>query len=251
MTKNIKVSEIVSVFTAYHREGDTSAIRERFAYGLSFTSGGKIVYRKDGVCVTEDSAHAVLLPMGETYSLRCTAEGHFPLINFKTVEPLGCDIIALPFSRYSVFSERFHCLREAFFAYGSTARAMSILYDILDELSCEESKREPHAARLCAEHIMAHFHDPSLSIEALAEVAGVSDAYLRRVFKDAYGTPPKVFLQGVRIKRAKELLSLGFPTVGEVAAKCGFASIYHFCRAFKSETGLRPKEYARRYPAVL
>ena len=251
MTKNIKVSEIVSVFTTYHREGDTSAIKGRFAYGLSFTSGGKIVYRKDGVCVTEDSAHAVLLPMGETYSLRCTAEGHFPLINFKTVEPLGRNIIALPFSRYSTFADRFHSLREAFFAYGGTARAMSILYDIFDELSREDSESEPRAVKLCAEHILAHFNDPSLSIEALAERSGVSDAYLRRIFKNAYGAPPKVFLQRIRIKRAKELLSLGFLTVGEVAAECGFSGIYQFCRAFKAETGFTPKEYARRHPAVL
>ena len=249
MTKNIKIKEIVSVYKTYHKEGNTSAIKGRFAYGLSFTSGGKIVYRKDGVCVTEDSAHAVLLPMGETYSLRCTAEGHFPLINFTVIEPIGKDIITLPFSRYSLFAERFHSLREAFFAYGSTARAMSILYDIFDELSREDSEREPRAVKLCAEYITAHFSDPSLSVERLAEIAGVSDAYLRRLFKNVYGEPPKAFLQGIRIKRAKELLSLGFYSVGEIAAKCGFSGIYQFCRAFKAETGFTPGEYARRYPA--
>ena len=147
--------------------------------------------------------------------------------------------------------ERFHCLREAFFAYGSTARAMSILYDIFDELSREDSESEPRAVKLCAEHILAHFNDPTLSIEALAERSGVSDAYLRRIFKNAYGAPPKVFLQRIRIKRAKELLSLGFLSVGEVAAECGFSGIYQFCRAFKAETGFTPKEYARRHPAVL
>ncbi len=248
MLENIKVKEIVSVFSAYHKEGNVSHIQSRFAYGISFASSGRIVYRKEEQTAVEDTAHAVLLPMGGSYRLRCTEEGHFPLINFTAVEPIARDIVTVPLSRHGVFVDKFHSLREAFFAYGSTARAMSLLYDILDELSRESSHSEHLAVTRATERILTCFFDPTLSAEALAADAGVSDAYLRRLFKEAHGISPKAYLQAVRLRRAKELLSLGFHTVGEVAAKCGYASIYHFCRVFKSETGLAPKEYARRYP---
>jgi AraC-like DNA-binding protein len=34
--------------------------------------------------------------------------------------------------------------------------------------------------------------------------------------------------------------------VTAISETCGFASVYHFCRAFKTETGLSPSEYAKK-----
>ncbi len=248
MLENIKIKEILSVYSAYHKEGKISHIQNRFSYGLSFAASGRIVYRKGEKITTEDTSHAVFLPMGGTYDLKCTAEGHFPLINFTTVEVLREDILSFPFSRHGAFTDKFHSLREAFFSYGSTARAMSILYDILDELSRENTVSEHRAVTYATEYMLKHFSDAALSTQALASAAGVSDAYLRRLFKERYETSPKAYLQSLRLRHAKELLSLGFLSVGEIAAECGYASIYHFCRAFKSEIGMTPTEYAKRYP---
>jgi len=247
MLERIKIKDILSVYSTYHKEGSTGNIKNRASYGLSFATSGKIVYGKDGRSVTEDTAHAVLLPMGESYSLRCVAEGHFPLINFTTAEPLSKDILSFPIVRSGFFTDKHNRLREAFFGYGNTARAMSILYDILDELSHESMANEHRAVTAATEYILTHFYDSTLSTEIIANTAGVSEAYLRRLFQTACGTSPKAYLQAVRIRRAKELLSLGFYSVSQIASECGYASIYNFCRVFKLEAGITPKEYAARY----
>lgn len=251
MPDRIKIKEIVSIFSTHHERGKISTIKNRFAYGLSFATNGKIVYHKDQATITEDSEHVVLLPMGESYWLQCTEKGDFPLINFTAVEPLTKDILAFSLSRHAVLTDKFHSLREAFFAYGNTARAMSLFYDLLDTLAHENGKAEPNAVKLATEYILAHFADETLSAERIAAAAGVSDAYLRRLFRTSYGMPPKAYLQDVRIRRAKELLSLNFLSVGEIASACGYASIYHFCRAFKTQCGQTPKEYSRTYPGTL
>ena len=35
--------------------------------------------------------------------------------------------------------------------------------------------------------------------------------------------------------------------VNEIAEKCGFSSVYHFCRIFKSKTNMTPLEYSGKY----
>ena len=46
-------------------------------------------------------------------------------------------------------------------------------------------------------------------------------------------------------RRAKQLLETGNLSVTQVAEKCGFSGVYHFCRSFKNITGLTPTQFAK------
>jgi len=93
--------------------------------------------------------------------------------------------------------------------------------------------------------MLEHFDDAALSNEILASQSGISEIYFRRLFKEMFGTTPKQYILELRIKKACKLLMESSSNISEIAEACGFSSVYHFCRAFKSITSLTPTEYSK------
>jgi AraC-like DNA-binding protein len=67
---------------------------------------------------------------------------------------------------------------------------------------------------------------------------------LARSFERAIGLPPHAYLEGVRIRRARQLLDRGAPLV-EVALTVGYPDQPHFTRRFKRFVGITPGQYVR------
>jgi len=86
--------------------------------------------------------------------------------------------------------------------------------------------------------------DQDLSIADLAREAGVSRVYLSRAFERQFGVPPHVYLNAVRLDKARALLLSGMPPAA-VAAAAGFADQSHFSRRFKGAFGLAPGAWLR------
>lgn len=84
----------------------------------------------------------------------------------------------------------------------------------------------------------------SLSLEELAQVAGVSKNQLLRLFAKEKGISPYRYLQSLRVQRAKELLEQQVPPL-EAAFASGFSDQSHFTNYFKTFIGLTPKQYQR------
>jgi len=79
----------------------------------------------------------------------------------------------------------------------------------------------------------------AVSLDELAEVAGLSRFHLLREFRKRYGLPPHAYQLQLRILRAKEMLFLGMPP-GDVALKVGFYDQAHFTHALKRYVGVSP-----------
>ncbi len=88
--------------------------------------------------------------------------------------------------------------------------------------------------------------DEDLSLDALADRAGLSAFHLHRVFASAVGETPKQFTLRLRLGRAAALLLSGSETVLDIALACGFRSHEVFCRAFRRRFGLSPSAYRER-----
>lgn len=86
------------------------------------------------------------------------------------------------------------------------------------------------------------------TVQALAEVAGVSPRHFLRAFQQSTGSTPLRFIQKLRIEKAKELLSRAQTSATEIALDCGFSHAQHFSTAFKKATGETPSSYRRRSP---
>lgn len=87
----------------------------------------------------------------------------------------------------------------------------------------------------------------------LAELAVLADAspfHLIRQFRRAYGLPPYMFLEVVRINRAKDMLQQG-ARISDVAFATGFSDQSHLTRRFKRVVGVPPGQYARSYWPVV
>ena len=84
-----------------------------------------------------------------------------------------------------------------------------------------------------------------LSLENVAHFAGMSPIHFHNCFKTATAHTLRHYVEGLRIKMAKNLLTTTDYTLTKIAYECGFSSQSYFSYAFKRRTGLTPKEYAK------
>ena len=81
----------------------------------------------------------------------------------------------------------------------------------------------------------------------VAAVFHYNKSYLGRIFKQEVGESIAQYLMRVRLARGRELLCQTKLSVIEIAARCGFAGVSYFNRAFKAEEGTTPTEYRKKY----
>lgn len=85
-----------------------------------------------------------------------------------------------------------------------------------------------------------------LSLAAMAQLVGLSTSRLRHKFKSEVGVTPTVYLQTLRLRLAKDLLTSNQLTVKEVRAAVGINSDSYFTHQFKRAFGVPPSR-SRRY----
>ncbi len=112
-----------------------------------------------------------------------------------------------------------------------------------DSFSCKflanEADREKIA--LAREILLEHISEP-LTIKELSRKAAINECYLKKGFKELYGTTIFDFFQSQRMEHAKYLLYEKGLSVTDVSGMLGYSSISHFSTAFKKHTGLKPCE---------
>ena len=95
------------------------------------------------------------------------------------------------------------------------------------------------------EYLHKHFTE-KVSVERLADNAGMSMSSLLRHFKEINGSSPKEYLIGLRINYACELLDNSQLSIGEIAFKSGFNDSNYFSREFRNLTGGTASKYRKR-----
>lgn len=83
----------------------------------------------------------------------------------------------------------------------------------------------------------------NVSLDELSIKLGYSKSYLKTRFKQETGKSVLQFFIGMKIEKAKKLLSQGNKTVNEVSDILGFSYVQYFCRQFKTCTDMTPSEY--------
>ncbi len=86
-----------------------------------------------------------------------------------------------------------------------------------------------------------------LSVDALAEHAGLSPRHFARLFHAEVGITPAAWVEMTRIAAARELLEAGAATPKQVAAQCGYANVDTLRRAFVKHVGVSPAVYRRHH----
>lgn len=84
-----------------------------------------------------------------------------------------------------------------------------------------------------------------LSVERLANVAGISAFHFSRLFRNTTGRSPYQYYDELRFQRARDLLITTRLDVADIGATLGFASPSQFARAFRRRAGCSPRAYRR------
>ena len=79
----------------------------------------------------------------------------------------------------------------------------------------------------------------------VAELSGISDRYLRKLFSENLRISPVDYLLSLRIDRAKALIKKNESNSKEIAYLCGFSSPQYFNLKFKQYTGMTPLAYKK------
>lgn len=84
--------------------------------------------------------------------------------------------------------------------------------------------------------------EKSITIEQIAQFAGMSEFHFFRLFRQTFGLSPYQYLTKKRFERAIYLLSQGLP-ISDVAIESGFSSIHSFSKSFKRVYGVSPSNH--------
>jgi AraC-like DNA-binding protein len=95
------------------------------------------------------------------------------------------------------------------------------------------------------EILLQHIGQP-ITIKELSRKVATNECYLKKGFKEVFGTTIFDFYQGQRMEHAKYLLYEKGLSVTEVSSMLGYSSISHFSTAFKKHTGIKPCELLMR-----
>jgi len=86
-------------------------------------------------------------------------------------------------------------------------------------------------------------YDQNITVSKLTEILGVSQPYLYKIYKAAFGKSPKDFIIEYRINQAKRILSETELSIAETARSVGFSDSFAFSRCFSLKQGCSPTEY--------
>lgn len=107
------------------------------------------------------------------------------------------------------------------------------------------TRRHDDAAILAVQEWLESNPQASMSLEQLASRFGFSERNLKRRFTLATGLAPHLYLQKVRIDRAKKLLISGALSVQQIAHQVGYENVSYFIRLFQREAGDTPAQWRK------
>ena len=95
---------------------------------------------------------------------------------------------------------------------------------------------------MAKEYIDGHY-SKDISLDDVSRIVNISPYYFSKIFKDETGVNFIEYLTGIRIEKAKELLSTAEYSMKEICVMVGYTDPNYFSRSFKKNVGVTPTEY--------
>lgn len=241
---DITITDVINVVSVFSQKGRLEHMNDRFCYGLSFTAEGSITYIHNGKSFVSDRSCAIILPKGQSYTICGTENGEFPVINFECTDFHADTFTVLPINNIDSLMKDFEQMKKLFLLKSNRTMVMSIFYKIISSIA-NTVPEEAGIIRPALSYIENHYTE-NLTNSQLAQICNISEIYFRKLFTQIYKISPRQYIINLRIGKSKQMLAEGVLQVNAVAERCGFSNPYHFCRLFKSKTGLTPTEYMKK-----
>ena len=245
--ENIIVSKITHISVVSFDKKETSRMEVRPWYGIACSLGGKLSYYHNLREIKLENNQIIFIPKNSTYHTVCRQAGSFALINFLTADDLETDeFIEIKSQNTELFQSEFSAMQVLFMSKSvvNEYSNFSHLYKILSMLTGDSVRNAiPPVLHNAVSYMERNIHSPKLSNTQIAGHVGISEVYLRKLFKTHLSVSVNQYIQRLRIEKAKKLLSETSESITEISEECGFSCIYYFCRYFKSNTGSTPTKY--------
>ena len=252
--KQLTVGRIINVIKSSNRmHHRLISVNGRRSDAFVYIIAGSCTYTVGETQFTVQAGDILYLSHNSVYTMYIHTEDYrFIFCDFEFSEsiPRKCDYYRSENTEWEVFFSRIlkaYAGAEA----NSYCEAMSFLYRIYGAVIFEANKRYVSSAakdkiNAAKNYIDTHLSDPLLSVAFLAENAGMSEVYFRKLFRSQTGVSPSQYIIASRLKNAKRLMEYPFLTLEECALSSGFQTVQYFCRVFKKEFGVTPRNYRRK-----
>lgn len=133
--------------------------------------------------------------------------------------------------------------------------SQDVLRDILEEKLRElqvfitkqgEEHGNLYIVKRAKSYTKEHYQDIGLTLQEVADAAGISRTYFSSTFKELTGEKYWDYLSRYRIEKAKVLLKETGLSQAEISEKVGYNSEYHFSRKFKEIVGISPNKFRKK-----
>jgi AraC-like DNA-binding protein len=127
----------------------------------------------------------------------------------------------------------------------NNANKLSNNYLILKDfeaLPAHNTHRPDERIQRAKNYISKNFNFP-VKLEVIADIACISKYHFCKLFKNSEGVSFKEYINGIRIKKAAELLNSSDYSVEKIAYEVGFTSQSYFTGLFKSWTTMSPSQF--------
>jgi len=168
----------------------------------------------------------------------------------------GFELMAAPLvAKGSLDAKSFETLSETLDRAGGEARTTSDLFaayrtavaDMSEAMDRPVPARRDRNLRAALDFIHQHYSEP-LRFGQVARVAGFAPNYFSALFREREGVPFERYVTGLRIERAKQLLTSSTLSAARVGELSGFRSPQYFSKVFHRALGVTPLAY-RQHPA--
>lgn len=86
-------------------------------------------------------------------------------------------------------------------------------------------------------------YSKDISLDEVSQEVNISPYYFSKIFKEEVGEGFVEYLTGLRMEKARELLTTTEYSMKEICSMVGYADPNYFSRIFKKNTGVTPTEY--------
>ena len=243
----------ISVLDAHSPKHAPKQVAGRDFYALSYRFSGEVILEANGERIRSTPDTVTFTPKGMSYITEIKEDTHMIVIHFRLSEDVDFRTPHVLSATGTELADLFIRIKESYRVSDPLDfECMSLFYRLLAALErLKSAERTPVSCISRAKEILdSRFFEAELSISSVAALIGVSDSYLRRGFRSAYGEGALDYLLRLRIRHAKNLLQSEFYTVSEIALRCGFHSSTYFIQGVRAQTGETPNAYRMRHRGI-
>ena len=229
--------------------------RPRKNYGMLYVVDGEVTYKTQNGKIALKSGDIIFLCAGDCYKVEFSnkkSKVETFLLNFDISDTEEKDKLST--SKLNLNDEHKNllcCFKELSNAYANKESVFlikSLFYKCIYNIKLLQHTQTATKETLTLEYaknLLTDFEE--LSVEEIALRLSMSHSTFQRRFKAAYGLTPVEFRCGVKIDKAKLMLSTTDIPIKEIALTLKYYDEAYFNKQFKRNCGITPKQYRERY----